>query len=283
MMNKYIELSNGFNIPMIGFGTYKATSEYGKQVILDAISCGYTYFDTASFYKNEAEIGEAIEESNVKRDNLMLASKIWPYDLGYESTFESFEKSLSLLKTDYLDMYLIHWPKPTPDATGWKTKLWDTWKAMEELYQDGKIKAIGVSNFLPHHFEVLKEKAEIMPMVNQLELHVGYMQSVAVSYCKKNNIAVQAWSPLGRKRVFENETVIKMAKKYNKTIAQFLLGFLIQNGIGVIPKASSSERMLENQNIFDFSISQEDMYILLCMNEIGWSGEHPDTNVLPRN
>lgn len=276
MENKFIELNNGYMLPMLGFGTYLATENFGEKTILDAISCGYRYFDTAAFYQNEDEIGSAIAKSGLKRENLVIASKIWPTDLGYESTFKAFEESIGKLGTDYLDIYLIHWPKLSASDKEWKEKLAKTWKAMEELYTAGKIKAIGLSNFLPHHLEVIKQTATIMPMLNQLELHVGYMQNVAVEYCKKENIAVQAWSPLGRGRVMNNDLVVQMAKKYNKTVGQFLLGFLIQNNIAVIPKASKPERMLENQNIFDFKISDEDMYTLLCLNELGWSGEHPD-------
>lgn len=276
MENKYVELSNGFMLPMLGFGTYKATEDSGEKVIIDALLSGYRYFDTASFYENESDIGNAIIKSGISRDNLILASKIWPTDLGYESALKAFEESINKLNTDYLDIYLIHWPKLSPDDKEWKIKLSDTWRAMEELYKSGTIKAIGLSNFLPHHIEVIKQNATVMPMLNQLELHVGYMQNVAVEYCRKNNIAVQAWSPLGRGRVLEDEIVVKMAKKYNKTVGQFLLGFLIQNDIAVIPKASKPDRMKENQNIFDFKISKEDKYSLLCLPEFGWSGEHPD-------
>lgn len=281
MEKRVLELSNGFKLPMIGFGTYKSTEEFGEKVILDAISCGYSYFDTASFYKNETLVGAAVKNSGVKREDMIIASKIWPADYGYEQTFKAFDTTLDKLGMDYLDVYLMHWPKLSPDDANWKEKMQSTWRAIEEIYSNGKIRAIGVSNFLPHHMEALKESATIMPMINQLELHVGYMQNVAVEYCRKEKIAVQAWSPLGRRRVLEDESVLKMAAKYKKTPAQLLLGFLIQNEIAVIPKASVPERMKENLDIYDFKLSKEDMYFLLCLNEIGWSGEHPDFNKLP--
>lgn len=274
-MKTYI-LLNGVEIPAVGFGTYLATEGNGKQGILNALEAGYRYLDTASFYKNESEIGEAIAESGIPREELFIASKVWRTEMGYESTKEAFAASLDRLSTDYLDLYLIHWPKTRADTPDWKQRIQDTWRAMEELYQDGKIRAIGLSNFLPHHIEVLLETAKVMPMVNQLELHVGYMQEEAVRYSKDHGILVQAWSPLGRRRLLTEPIIQEMAAKYQVTEAQLLLGLLDQEGISVIPKASTVERCRENLDIHGFVLSQEDLYFLKCLPQMGWSGEHPD-------
>ncbi len=273
---KNYKLSNGVEIPAIGFGTYLATEGNGKQGILNALEAGYRYLDTASFYKNEEEIGEAIAESGIARTDLFIASKVWRTEMGYENTKEAFAASLKRLQTDYLDLYLIHWPKASKDVQDWKQMIQETWRAMEELYQAGKVRAIGLSNFLPHHIEALLETARVMPTVNQLELHVGYMQTEAVNYCKAHNILVQAWSPLGRKRLFEEPVIQEMAAKYQVTIAQLLLGFLDQEDIAVIPKASTVDRCRENMNIWGFTLSREDNYFLKCLPQMGWSGEHPD-------
>lgn len=273
---KTFQLSNGVKLPAVGYGTYLSTDGNGKQVILTALEAGYRYLDTASFYGNEGEIGEAVAESQIPREELFLASKVWKDEMGYEQTKAAFERSLERLKTDYLDLYLVHWPKKAPDDADWKHCLKETWRAMEDLYSEGRIRAIGVSNCLPHHLETLMESAKVKPMINQLELHVGYLQPTAVDYCRKNDILVQAWSPLGRRRVLEDATVLSMAEKYKVTPAQFLLGFLYQEGFSVIPKASAKERMLENQDIFGFTITKEDRYFLECLPQAGWSGEHPD-------
>ncbi|MBE5928785.1 MAG: aldo/keto reductase [Lachnospiraceae bacterium] len=271
-------LNNGVKLPKIGFGTYRATENDGEQTILDALSVGYRYFDTASFYMNEEEIGNAIKKSGVPREDIFLASKVWKTQMGYESTLAAFEESLEKLQTDYLDLYLIHWPKTISDAD-WKQKLQDTWKAMEELYNAGRIRAIGLSNFLPHHIEALKETAIVKPTVNQLELHVGYMQEAAVAKCREEGIVPQAWSPLGRRRVLAEPIVVSMAEKYQATTAELLLKFLLQSDIAVIPKASSKERMSANLNLSDFEINEEDMSFLRCLPQMGWSGEHPDVEL----
>lgn len=276
MQQKTFQLQNGVLLPAIGFGTYKVTDGNGKQGISDALETGYCYLDTASFYGNEAEIGEAVKESGIPRGELFLASKVWKDEMGYEETKNAFEKSCERMQTDYLDLYLIHWPKRSQEDKDWKDRLKETWRAMEELYEAGRIRAIGVSNFLPHHLEVILEDAKINPMVDQLELHVGYLQLAAVNYCREHDIIVQAWSPLGRRRVLEEPVVVSLAKKYQVTPAQFLLGFLYQEGFSVIPKASAKERMISNQQIFDFVLSEEDKYFLECLPQMGWSGEHPD-------
>ena len=221
-------------------------------------------------------MGKAVRESGIPRKEIFLTSKVWKTNLGYENTKKSFEESLERLQTEYLDLFLLHWPKPASDTENWKELDRESWKALEEFYHQGKVRAIGVSNFLPHHLEALMETADVRPMVNQLELHVGYLQEAAVQYCKSWGIQVQAWSPLGRRRVLEEPAVVGMAEKYNVSPAQFLLKFLLQQNLGVIPKASSMERMLQNLELPDIEITEEDLCFLRCLPQIGWSGEHPD-------
>lgn len=275
-MEQYYTLQNGVEMPRIGYGTYKCTDGSDEQIVKMALEAGYRLLDTAAAYKNEEFVGKAILESGIKREEIFLTSKVWKTRLGYEETKRSFEESLERLQTNYLDLFLLHWPKPTADAAEWKELDRESWKAMEELYRQGKVRAIGVSNFLPHHLEALMETADVPPMVDQLELHVGYLQEAAVQYCKSRGIQIQAWSPLGRKRVLEEPTIVRMAEKYNVSPAQFLLKFLLQQNIGVIPKASSIERMRQNLRLPETKITEEDLYFLRCLPQTGWSGEHPD-------
>lgn len=274
-MIKDFVLNNGIKVPAVGYGTYLST-EGGEEALKLALEAGYRFFDTASFYKNETELGKVLKTSGILRADLQISSKMWRTEMGYEQTKKACNESLERLKTDYLDIYLIHWPKQDNYGDDWKDILRQTWKAMEELYADGKIKALGLSNFLPHHLDVILDCAKIKPVVNQLELHVGYMQNAAIEYTKKNDILVQAWSPLGRQRVLNEPIVIKMAEKYKVTPAQFLLAFLNQQEIMVLPKASTLERMKANLQFDGISISKEDMQFLICLPQMGWSGEHPD-------
>lgn len=268
-------LNNGLRIPGIGFGTYKSTGEITG--VLDmAIEAGYRYFDTASFYENEGELGRALAGSQLPREAFQVASKVWKTQMGCAGTRAAFEQSLALLQTDYLDLYLIHWPKQSPEDTFWEQRMLDTWKTMEELYEAGKIRAIGVSNFLPHHLEALLEKASVRPAVNQLEFHPGYLQGEALEFCKKEQITVQAWSPIGRGRVLRDPLLQGMAAGYGVSVAQLCLRFDIQMGVMPLPKASSIERMRENLDLTSFVIRQEDMEQIRRMPITGWSGEHPD-------
>ncbi len=275
-MEQYFVLQNGVKMPRIGYGTYKCTDGSDEQIVCMALEAGYRLLDTAAVYENEEYVGKAVRESGIPRKEIFLTSKVWKTNLGYENTKKSFEESLERLQTEYLDLFLLHWPKPASDTENWKELDRESWKALEEFYHQGKVRAIGVSNFLPHHLEALMETADVRPMVNQLELHVGYLQEAAVQYCKSWGIQVQAWSPLGRRRVLEEPAVVGMAEKYNVSPAQFLLKFLLQQNLGVIPKASSMERMRQNLELPDIEITEEDLCFLRCLPQIGWSGEHPD-------
>ena len=273
--NNCFTLYNGVTIPCIGYGTYKAADTNSCDIIATAAKAGYRFFDTASFYGTETFLAEALKQVGLPRNEVFITSKVWKAEMGYNETLEAFERTLKNLDTDYLDLYLIHWPRYTLDGE-WKQTCIDTWKAMEELYEAGRVRAIGLSNFLPHHMDVIFDNCNIKPMVNQLEVHPGYTQEAAIRYCQERDILVQAWSPLGRQRVLEEPLLIELATKYDVTPAQICLRFLLQRGINPLPKASSFERMRNNMDIFDFSITTEDMHRLNTLPQTGWSGEHPD-------
>lgn len=273
--NDCFTLYNGVSIPCIGFGTYKAATGNSADIIATAIEAGYRFFDTASFYGTETYLAQAIAQTGIARNDLFITSKVWKEEMGYSETKEAFKRTLANLNTDYLDLYLIHWPRKSLDSE-WKQTCIETWRAMEELYESGKIRAIGLSNFLPHHMDVILENCKIKPMVNQLEVHPGYTQEAAIQYCNEHNILVQAWSPLGRQRVLQEPLIIELSDKYGVTPAQICLRFLLQRGINVLPKASAMERMKNNMDIFTFFITKEDMHRLNTLPQTGWSGEHPD-------
>ncbi|MGN0333841.1 MAG: aldo/keto reductase [Lachnospiraceae bacterium] len=269
-------LNNGIKIPCMGFGTYKAASGNNAEIIRMAIDSGYRYFDTASFYGTEDYVGQAIRESGFAREDFFIASKAWKDEMGYEEVKKAFTRTLNNLGTEYLDLYLIHWPLPSSEYKEWKKLDIQTWRALEELYKDGKVRAIGLSNFLPHHIMNILDNCEIRPMVDQIEFHPGYTQNATVQYCKDNQILVQAWSPIGRGRVLEDELVLELANKYHVSAAQICLRYALQKGIIPLPKSGSLERMKQNQDIFSFEISAEDMSRIDTMPQTGWSGEHPD-------
>lgn len=274
-------LNNGVKIPCVAYGTYKAADENGADIIAAAVEEGYRYFDTASFYETEEYVAEAIRRSGLPREDFFIATKLWKEEMGYEEALAAFERSAKRLNTDYIDLYLIHWPKPTADYQDWKQLDIDTWRALEKLYKEGKVHAIGLSNFLPHHLDNILENCEIKPMVNQIEYHAGYTQEATVQYCKQHDILVQAWSPISRGRIFHDVTLVELAEKYQVSVPKLALRFCIQNGIVPLPKAASRERMRENMNLFDFEISDEDMKRINTIPQVGWSGEHPDRERVP--
>lgn len=274
-MEHYI-LNNGVEIPAVAFGTYKAADGKSADVIRTAIEAGYRYFDTASFYGTETYLAEAVRESGISRDEIFIASKLWKTEMGYDNVKKAFRRTLENLETDYLDLYLIHWPLPEPGYKEWKQLDKETWRAMEELYQEGKIRAIGLSNFLPHHIENILEDCTVRPAVDQIEYHPGYSQEAVVQYCKERDILVQAWSPIGRQRVLTEGLVQELAEKYGVSPARICLKFAVQRGIIPLPKSSSMERMKDNLDLYSFEMEQEDIWRLATMPQAGWSGEHPD-------
>ena len=263
-------------IPCVGFGTYKVDpDEDGVSTLALAIQMGYRHFDTASLYGTENVLGEAIKESGVDRKEFFITTKVWKDDLEPEKIRASVEKSLQNLGMDYVDLLLIHWPRVDENDEKWEEKLAKAWETFIELKKEGKTKSIGVSNFLPQHFDAIRGMET--PVVDQTEFHVGYMQTGAVDYCHRHNIVVEAWAPLGRGKEVENEDVVKIAKKYNVSTAQVLLKFCLQHDVLPIAKSSNYSRMKANMELFDFELEDEDLNALRAVpDKTGWSGEHPD-------
>ena len=277
-MIENVKLSNGLEIPSIGYGTYKITeSASGVKVVKDALAAGYRLLDTAAMYHNEQEVGEAVVESGLPRKEIFVTSKVANPDRGYDSTLRAFDRSLRLLEMDYLDLYLIHWPADKARFADWKKINSDTWRALERLLYEGRVKAIGVSNFMTEHLEALAETARVLPMVNQIEFHPGWMQPGVLEWCRRNNVVVEGWSPLGRTRVLEDPLLVGIARRYGKSVAQICLRWAVQHGVVPLPKSVSPERMKSNLDIFDFSLSEADMRLIDSMPPTGESGLTPDS------
>jgi len=264
-----VRLNNGIEMPQFGLGVYKAAN--GTEVttaVEAAIQAGYTLIDTASFYQNESGVAAGVKNSGINREDIFLTSKVWNTDQGYESTLNAFEKTLKELEVDYLDLYLIHWPVGD--------RFLDTWRAFEKLYKEGYIKAAGVSNFQIHHLEKLLANSSLVPAVNQVELHPRLTQIELRDYCQQKNIQVESWSPLGRGRLLHEPTIEYVAKKYEKTPAQIIIRWHLQNELVVIPKSVTPERIVENADVFNFELSGEDMNVLNQLNMNERFGQHPD-------
>ncbi len=248
-----IVLNNGVDMPILGFGVFQVMdAEECERSVSEAIQVGYRLIDTAASYLNEEAVGRAIKSSGVTREELFVTTKLWIQDAGYESTKKAFEKSLKRLQLDYLDLYLIH--QPYGDVYG-------SWRAMEELYREGKIKAIGVSNFQPDRIMDLILHNKVVPVVNQIETHPFNQQIETQKFLQENNVQIESWGPFaeGKNNIFQNELLLSIAGKYEKTVAQVILRWLTQRGVVVIPKSVRKERIVENFNIFDFELSVEDM------------------------
>lgn len=261
-------LYNGVPIPQLGLGVYKVPAEKVYDTVRSALQAGYRHIDTASYYGNEAGVGKAIKDAGIPREELFITTKVWNDDQGYDNTLKAFEKSVQQLDLDVVDLYLIHWP-----IAG---KFIETWKALEKLYKDGRVRAIGVSNFLDHHLQELLASAEIKPAVNQIELHPKLMQTSTVDFCTDNGIAIQSWSPLGRARYLDDPVLVKLAEKYGKSVAQLVIRWHLQHDFIVIPKSTKAERQQENIDVFDFAIDQSDMEQIDAMDTGMRIGSHPD-------
>lgn len=256
----YIKLNNGVEMPILGFGVFQIPNAAEcEKAVLEAIDCGYRLIDTAASYMNEAAVGNAIKKSGVPREELFITTKVWVQDVGYEKTKAAFQKSLDLLQLDYLDLYLLH--QPYGDIFG-------SWRAMQELYTEGKIRAIGVANFHTDRVMDLTINSGFTPAINQIETHPFNQQITTQSFLEDNNVQMQSWGPFaeGKNKIFNNDLLISIGNKHDKSAAQIILRWLIQRNIVAIPKSVRKERMLENFNIFDFELSGDDMQMIQTLD-----------------
>ena len=271
-------LSNGVKIPCIGYGTFKTPN--GAAVVdsvVNAIRAGYRHIDTAHRYDNEEGVGEGIRKSGIPREEIFVTSKLGNHHHGYKETLEAFDLSLKKLGLDYLDLYLIHWPNPIKYREHWQETNAGTWKAFEELYRAGLIRAIGVSNFLPHHLEEISKTAEVAPMVNQIRLCPGETQPEVVKYCRSHNMLLEAYSPMGTGRIFEVPEMKTLAEKYGRSIAQICIRWSLQMGYLPLPKSVTPARIQENTQVFDFELSPEDVSLIAGLTECCGPTRDPDT------
>ena len=262
-------LSNGVEMPWLGLGVFKV--EEGTElvnVVKTAIEHGYRSIDTAAIYGNESSVGKGIQATQVDRKELFITSKVWNSELGYEKTLAAFDESITKLGLDYLDLYLIHWPV--------EGQFKEAWRALETLYEEGKAKAIGVSNFQPHHLEELMKDAKIKPMINQVEYHPRLSQKEVQAFCQKHDIQMEAWSPLMQGELLENAELQEIADRYNKSVAQVILRWDLQNGVVSIPKSTKAHRIAENADVFNFELTSEDMEQINKLNQDQRIGPDPD-------
>ncbi|GLC89617.1 aldo/keto reductase [Lysinibacillus piscis] len=267
-----ITLNNGLQMPGMGLGVFQVENDTTAEIVKNSIEVGYRSIDTAAIYGNEAGVGEgirrALASTDLQRTDLFITSKVWNDNLSYEETIAAYEESLEKLGLDYIDLYLIHWPG--------KNKYAESWKALEDLYEQGKIKAIGVCNFTIAHLQDLLTFARVIPVINQVEFHPRLQQTELQAFCQEHHIQLEAWAPLMQGGLMDNETIASIAEKHGKTIAQIILRWDIQQGVITIPKSVRIERMRENAAIFDFTLSDEEMDILNKMNEEHRVGPNPN-------
>lgn len=262
-------LHNGVKMPIMGLGVWKVDNgEEASNAVKWALQAGYRMIDTAAAYKNEEGVGHGIKASGVAREEIFVTTKVWNSDQGYEKTLKAYDDSLQRLNLDYVDLYLIHWP-----VAG---QFVDTWRAMEQLYKEGRVRAIGVCNFHQHHLEELMKTAEIKPMVNQIELHPQLTQEPLRSYCREQEIEVEAWSPLGQGKLLQDPVLVGIGERYQKTAAQVILRWDIQKQIITIPKSVNHDRILQNADIFDFELSSEELAKIDALNKNARFGADPD-------
>jgi len=257
--NSSVKLNNGVNMPILGLGTWDLRGKAAYRAVLWALEIGYKLIDTASFYGNEKQIGEAIKKTKILRDDMFITTKVWNSDQGYDFTLAAFDRSLKLLNLEYIDLYLIHWP-----VAGLRR---ETWRALEEIYGIGRVRAIGVSNFTIRHLDDLKETLTLMPAVNQVEFSPFLYQKELMEYCKSNKIVLEAYTPLTRTKKFNHPILMTIGQKYNKNPAQILIRWDLQHEIITIPKSGDKKHLIDNANVFDFSLDEFDMLQLDSLNE----------------
>lgn len=264
-------LNNGIEIPQLGFGVWRIPSEATKKAVLAALDAGYRHIDTAKLYDNEEGVGAAIRESGLDRDEVFVTTKVWNTDQGYDDTLRAFDASMERLGFEVLDLYLIHWPLPGRGLAA------DTWRAMEKLYHDGRIRAIGVSNFHAHHLRALIDHADVVPTVNQVELHPYLQQEKVRAANTELGVATEAWAPLARGgELLADPVVLRLADKHGRTPAQVVLRWHIQMDTIVIPKSVTPARIVENFDVFDFELDEEDMVAIRGLDREHRTGAHPD-------
>ena len=278
-VNSPIKLNNGVEIPCVGYGTFRTAPAVTAQAVQDAIAAGYRHIDTAKVYENEAGVGQGIKAAGVPREELFVTSKLWNTDRGYEATKAAFQASLDRLGLDYLDLYLIHWPANEKQFGADAAKInAETWRAMEELYEAGKIRAIGLSNFMPHHVAELLKTAKIKPMVDQIEVHPGWTHAEEIKKLQAMDIVVEAWGPLGGQgaTVLVDPTMQKIAATHGKSTAQVSLRWILQQGVVPLPKSVHVDRLKQNMELFDFELSNEEMQTIAALPNLGGQCKDPD-------
>ena len=269
---KFISLNDKMKMPTVGFGTWKIPNSEAPQVVSEALDAGYRMVDTATVYENEEGIGVAIKENALSRSEIFLSTKIWSSSHGYDSALRAMDVSLKKLQTDYIDLYMIHWPNPTLD------KYLPTWKALARLHKEGLAKSIGVCNFNIPHLQRLLDETGIVPAVNQIELHPYFQQKELREFHSRHGIVTESWSPLARAGIFNDAIIVSLSQKYKKTPAQIILRWHFDNGLIAIPKSSKTVRMLENLDIFDFNLNAEELALMSTLDKTdGRTGPNPET------
>ena len=282
-MNKATDtyrLANGVDIPCLGFGTWQTPDgDVAVSSVRCAIEAGYRHIDTAQAYGNEGSVGQGIRESGIDRKDLFITTKLWNRNHSYELALSTFDESMKKLGLDYLDLFLIHWPNPIAFRDHWQQANAESWKAMEKLYEEGRIRAIGVSNFRPHHLEALAQTANVKPMVNQIRLCPGDTQDEVVYYCRKQGMLLEAYSPLGVGRIFEVLEMQKLAEKYGRSIAQVCIRWSLQRGYLPLPKSVTPSRIQENLRVFDFELEAADVQLIADLKGcVGYESDPDTTN-----
>ena len=271
------KLRNGVEIPCVGFGTYLTPDgDTCVNSVKEALSAGYRHIDTAEFYANEESVGKALAESGISRDEVFVTTKLWNTNQGYDSALRHFEMSVKKLGLDTVDLYLIHWPMAKDFVADYPKTLLDTWRAFERLYEEGRVRAIGVCNCLKHHLKVIIDNSKVAPMVNQIEYHAGLVQKEAEEFSKQNGVVVEAWAPLCRGRAFGNTVLESIAAKHGKTQAQVLVRWCLDKGVLPLPKSVTPSRIRENVDVFDFALSADEIAAIETIEGVGRIGSNPD-------